>query len=1282
MGIEAPKFRNIIDTTYFNYNRKDQRESIDELNRYLPNIDGIIRDEYGQRTKSYGRKNKDAYNLEFVTFSPNQVKSADYNTGEFSPFNDEIANYDIDNSNINYILSEDEKKDILKEISKINETKRSLIDIGNDFLYIVDHTDKDGLEHLKDNQEGFLCKEIIDIKGFSKEEINQLKKEYDLDKGSQEATRGLNNWLERNGYSKRYFNWDNSSIEDRGGNKKNDRVDSQEQRQTSIRGRGSEHLQEDFPLHEVKTGYDGTNHPRYMDAKDFLDSMNDKDLIDELHLIKQESADYDLLFAIEPEHKKSGKAIPQDFTFADGTTIKAPFKPNEQQEEALNAMDRFIKSDDTTMTLSGYAGTGKTSLMEMIAKKARKQGGEIMFCASTNKAAAVLNDKVSKSGFKATTLNKLFGISVEVDSHQKSYNARNLVNVLKSVDIIPGTTVIIDEASMINEENYKTLNQIAESNGLKLIYVGDEAQLAPVNENQISKVFRNGDGKVITLTQVERTDDNAILKEATNIRNGKPLSGESSFNSKGEGVAFVSPQHQETVNEVIAHYVQGLKKDPNYFRILAYTNKAVTAYNNQVRTLLGYDSLIPHRGEPMTGYANWGYDWKTKSNRFINSESYKVISVDTPVQKSITLDNGNKVTIEATPITLEDSMGNRDTFDFMDIKGNSQNRTSAMILANEKKRLWNKARVTPGKAAKIALYQKINAIESFLFVNDNIEDNDHNLLQGKVIDFGYAMTVHKSQGSTFTHVLMDDVDISKSIRSNNPIEVIESVDLNDNGQVPTEKDVMNSSEDVDLGDLTGAIVEKSNTSVPINSQNNTANIKQQLEYVGVSRATDTVTIISNNTEKEGSPLHPEDNLKDNTINAATQRSNTTEPHQGFISDGARQLVNHLKSMGINVFGRAEMEKFFKEHPNMLVQMARTFGKENPYLNSKYRKQKSEILSIIKTNKYSKPGTDAITLDSDNHKVIYLIDHSADKELADNLKKGDGFGIRKTYNIETITKEDVREIIRNISPSYEYSTERVLHALQTTGLTKEHLLGIDLNDEFKRAANSTDVLYGKNRGVWSQGGFGYDNSNSKQGRRIEGNLGQKTSSQVTEDGTEFFLTPQGEVYGFVDKDGNIYLDETKISPEHPLHEYTHLWDRAVAQKNPQLWNRGVELMKQTSLWNEVLNDENYGKKWQSTKNIPQEKLDSLIASEVHSRLVGKNGAEILSKLAKEKGKEGIIGKLKQWILDFWKDLKATFSSWTKDDLDKLTLKDFNNMTLRDFTEGINPIKTKESNINNN
>lgn len=599
----------------------------------------------------------------------------------------------------------------------------------------------------------------------------------------------------------------------------------------------------------------------YANINSFINTLTGKDLKNELSLIEQENADYDLVNNISEEPKHSGKAVPQDFTFADGVTVQAPFKPNAQQIDALNEMDRFIKSNETSMTLSGYAGTGKTSLMEMIAKKSQRLLKPVVFCATTNKAAAVLNDRVSKAGFKATTLNKTFGISVEVDTNSRTYNARNLVNNLKDVDITPGSTIIIDEASMINEENYKVLNDIAKKLHLKIIYVGDEAQLAPVNEDKISKVFRNGDGKVIRLTQVERTDDNAILKEATNIRNGKPLSGETSFNSKGEGVAYILPQHQEAISDVINHYVKGLKKDPNYFRILVYTNKAVSDYNNQVRNLLDYDSPTPQAGEPMTGYANWGYNWRTKSYRFINSESYKVKNTGRPTKVSTTLDNGTPVIMEAIPVTLKDSMGHIDTFNFMDIKSNPQNRQAALMLANEKKRLWGEAKRAYGKQAKAEIYQKINALDSFLFINDNIEDDKHNLLQAKTIDFGYAMTVHKSQGSTFTNVLMDDVDISRASFNSNSI--MEDIDMGDAKPIDYNNVDIKDTEDIDLGDL-------GDTDATSNESNQAANVKQQLEYVGVSRATDTVTIISNNVKKEGSPLY-----SNNSIKNEKEASNTT-----------------------------------------------------------------------------------------------------------------------------------------------------------------------------------------------------------------------------------------------------------------------------------------------------------------------------------------------------------------------------------------------------------------------
>ena len=686
-------------------------------------------------------------------------------------------------------------------------------------------------------------------------------------------------------------------------------------------------------------------------AQRFIDSMSSSQLKDETDLIKQESADYDLVNDIEPKQEHSGKPVPQDFTFADGTKVKAPFKPNAQQIDALNEMDRFMKSNETSMTLSGYAGTGKTSLMEMIAQKGRKQYRPVVFCATTNKAAAVLNERVSKAGFKAATLNKVFGISVEVDSKSNTYNARNLVNVLKDADITPGTTVIIDEASMINEENYGILNNIAKQNDLKIIYVGDSAQLAPVGEDKISKVFRNGDGEVIRLTQVERTDDNAILKEATELRNGNPLSGISSFNDKGEGVAYISPNHQDEINNVVAHYIKGLKHDPNYFRILAFTNKAVSAYNNQVRELLGYTSPIPQVGEPMTGYNNWGYEWKTKSYRFINSESYKVSKVDKSHKITTNLNDGTAVTMEVIPLTLEDSLGNIDTFNFIDIKSNPSNLQAAIQLANEKKMLWAEAKHAVGRDAKAKIYQRINFIDNFLFVNDNIEDSNHNLLQAKTIDFGYAMTVHKSQGSTFTNVLMDDVDISRAgLNSNNAMEVVDLGEVDNN--VASSANFTGDAEDVDLGfsnDFSTSSTEPTKHTAPTQ----TINLKQQLEYVGVSRATDTVTIVSNNIKKEGSPLHKdstakennsrsnnkiENNESNNTRNAETVAGKQQTSNGGLLAESQARIQrgdgNLRETQEQGVLSQENIDKRNQEDRKSLEKFAKAEEVKSPTSDTK------------------------------------------------------------------------------------------------------------------------------------------------------------------------------------------------------------------------------------------------------------------------------------------------------------------------------------------------------------
>lgn len=199
---------------------------------------------------------------------------------------------------------------------------------------------------------------------------------------------------------------------------------------------------------------------------------------------------------------------------------------------------------------------------------------------------------------------------------------------------------------------------------------------------------------------------------------------------------------------------------------------------------------------------------------------------------------------------------------------------------------------------------------------------------------------------------------------------------------------------------------------------------------------------------------------------------------------------------------------------------------------------------------------------------------------------------------------------------------------------------------------------------------------------------QTSTPTSTDSSEKSVTEQlvqhledsgFTVYGIdkLDNHGNIHLDKNKIRPEHPIHEYTHIWDRVVASKNPSLWIRGVELMKQFNggkLWNEIANSEFYGKKW---ANMSDAQREFMIASEVHARLVGEGGAKLISEIEAKQGSSDIISKLKDWILKFWQSLKQTFSNWSKEDIEALTLKDFNHMTLRDFVTSNAEVAYNES-----
>ena len=135
--------------------------------------------------------------------------------------------------------------------------------------------------------------------------------------------------------------------------------------------------------------------------------------------------------------------------------------------------------------------------------------------------------------------------------------------------------------------------------------------------------------------------------------------------------------------------------------------------------------------------------------------------------------------------------------------------------------------------------------------------------------------------------------------------------------------------------------------------------------------------------------------------------------------------------------------------------------------------------------------------------------------------------------------------------------------------------------------------------------------------------------------EFYQTPNGTVYGWTDGK-KIYLTEVGMNPNTPIHEYTHLWAKAMMQKNPKGWNSIKQLLKKTPVWNEVMNDANYS-------NIHGN--EDMVTSEVLSRLSGTKNAAKLERMAQQMIDEakgtmrkaearGLIQNIKDALNKFW------------------------------------------------
>lgn len=485
-------------------------------------------------------------------------------------------------------------------------------------------------------------------------------------------------------------------------------------------------------------------------TKEFLDYANQFGFTDEAASLAK-----DLPKAVEEAKKVEEEYV---FTFNDGFKINLPFSLNDQQKSALYELEKFIEDYGTEITLSGYAGTGKSTIIGIFSKwlDHRIGRGNIVYTAPTHRANVIT--KQNNPNANVYTLSALFGFTPDTDiaMEQGSLDLRELEFRSKNqVKYEPGQLIIIDEASMVQDGLYEYIQKIVAKDGVSVIYVGDSAQLRPVKSDHISKVFTSDGVPQITLTKVERTGDNPILKEATRLRQGEGLSYQTDINDKGQGVLYTSDDAviDENLKQIVSS--EEFNADPLHFRVLTATNAAVSAYNSKIRSLRYGKFAKPFvKGDIIMGYSN-KLRKPDGSYKLVNSGDYVIQNITDTTVKFKT-DKGDiefkafKLSIRPTGSTIMDD------FQITVIDKNEPD-SKLFEIVEYKDRLWRMAKEAK-QNKQISKYRDLVQmafnIDNELNITKNLEDNQGRLKIRKAIDYGYAQTVWKSQGSTYSKVLI------------------------------------------------------------------------------------------------------------------------------------------------------------------------------------------------------------------------------------------------------------------------------------------------------------------------------------------------------------------------------------------------------------------------------------------------------------------------------------------------------------------------------------------------
>jgi len=423
---------------------------------------------------------------------------------------------------------------------------------------------------------------------------------------------------------------------------------------------------------------------------------------------------------------------------------------NEEQTEGLKKIKHWLKNGQTFFCLSGSAGTGKTTLIKKILEGYRYG---VVVSAPTHKAVNVIQNITNREG---QTLHGLLGLrpDVELSEFNPNFPVFNPIAIPKITDY---NFVIIDEASMINQELYDLILKETKDTKTKVLFIGDPAQIPPVGEKE-SVVFNQITNEFHQLTKIERQNDTnplAFIYDA--LRNNLDrLDGgferKSNINELGEGVTFIIDKREFRKAVFEKFKSEEFKNNPDWCKLIAWKNETVMLSNKVIRNeLFGNKTDIIEVNDVLMAYRSIS-DEKRRYNIIENSADYCV------VEKS--LREENKYGILGYNVKLKETLLNG-SFNFVNvffININDHNNLHLYAemhdyfrdMGKSNRKLWN----------KYYEFRRNNLLMKTIDRYRNGLYRESGNIIVKDLDYGYAITCHKSQGSTYAHTFVMENDIN------------------------------------------------------------------------------------------------------------------------------------------------------------------------------------------------------------------------------------------------------------------------------------------------------------------------------------------------------------------------------------------------------------------------------------------------------------------------------------------------------------------------------------------